>query len=238
MVRLYESTYTYLPFLYLYLISTAIGSVYHANDTQLVLYRPYTVLLFLLINTMVYRYYKSKVIIRSLIHKLSWKCVTYAVYGILLNLVHEMVFHDHHFDRFHYNMGWSALYLILTLVFGYYAKSQEALTFLHLAFLFIPIKRVWQVNLHVFTLLISSSIYMMYSKIEKNTLGDTLLHRMPLIRYFPYLRVQDEFIWVGFVQLYIEYYQRYIPDMEVAKDIEELTTMNIESSEEYGMDDE
>jgi len=238
MVRLYESTYTYLPFVYLYLFSAAIGFIYHANDTRIILFRPYTVLCFLLINTIVYRYYKSKLILRSLIHKLSWKCVTHAVYGILLNLVHEMVFHDHHFDRYHYNIGWSALYLIFTLVFGYYIKSQESLTFLHLAFLFIPITRVWQVNLHVFTLLISSSIYMMYSKIERNTLSDSLLHRMPIIRYFPYLRVQDELIWVGFVQLYIEYYQRYVPDMEAAKDIEELITMNIESSQEYGVDED
>ena len=38
--------------------------------------------------------------------------------------------------------------------------------FIHLMFLFIPIKRIWQINLHVFTLLISASIYLMYSKID------------------------------------------------------------------------
>lgn len=64
---------------------------------------------------------------------------------------------------------------------------------------------------------------------------------LPLIRYFPYLRVQDELIVVGFIQLYIEYYQRYIPEMKAAKEIEKDLEMDFgsdEADQEYGAPDE
>ena len=221
MVKLYETTYTYLPFIYLFSITAALSILYHSPDPTLQVYRPYTVLWFILVNTLVYRYYKSPSIIRCLIHKITWKCVTNVVFGIVGNLVHEMVFHDHHFDQYHHNLGWSALYLLSMLLGGYALKSPEALTVLNIVFLFVPIKRVWQVNLYAFTMFVSISIFMTYSKASSKTLGDNDLQRMPLMRYFPYLRIQDELIWVGFVQLYIEYYQLFMPDMEAVASIEE-----------------
>ena len=51
MVKLYASTYTYLPFIYLYMMSVAVGIFYHSINPILRHYRPFTVLVFLLINT-------------------------------------------------------------------------------------------------------------------------------------------------------------------------------------------
>jgi hypothetical protein len=62
---------------------------------------------------------------------------------------------------------------------------------------------------------------------------DASLTVLPLIRYFPYLRVQDELILIGFIQLYIEYYQRYIPEIQAAKEIERDLEID-ESMQEYG----
>lgn len=241
MVKLYESAYTYLPFLYLYLVSSAVAVIYHSDNPTFVRYRPYTVLVFLMVNTMVHRYYKTKTIIRSMVHKQAWKCCTFVVYGIMGNLTHEMVFHDHHFDIYHHNIGWSFLYLALILIMGYYFKNSTGLIITNLAFLFIPVKRIWQINLHMYTLLTSMSIYMLYSKCDNSMLMDASVTILPLIRYFPYLRVQDEMIIVGFIQLYIEYYQRYIPEMKAAKDIEKDLEMDMdleESDQEYGAPDE
>jgi len=222
MVKIYESSYTYLPFIYLYILSGTIGTIYHASNPILIQYRPYTVLIFVIINTIVYRFYKSKYIIRSVIHKITWKAACFVIFGILANLTHEMVFEDHHFVSYNHNVSWSILYLIFTFLAGYYFRSTDMLHILHLLFFLVPIKRVWEINLNVFTMLVSISLYMIYSKIGPQNVSNNNLVSLPLIRYFTYLRIQDELILIGVLQLYIEYYQRYLPDMQAAKDIEEL----------------
>lgn len=239
MVKLYESAYTYLPFIYLYVASTVVAVFYHSLDPFYVHYRPYTVLILILVNTSVFRYYKNGNIVRSILHKQTWKCCTYATNGIIANLVHEMVFTDHHFNHYHHNAGWSSIYLGLVLIFGYKMKSITALTLVNIAFLLVPIKRVWQINLHVYTIFVSISIYMLYSKCRAETLIDNTVVLLPLLRYFPYLRVQDELIWVGIIQLYVEYYQRYIPENdrigeEIDKSLKELD----ESIQSYEIPDD
>lgn len=231
-MKLYQSAYTYLPFVYLYMTSTVVGTIYHSADPKFVRYRPYTVLVMLLVNTMVHRFYKNKLIVRSMLHKTTWKCVTNTIYAIVENLVHEMVFSDHHFNHYHHNMGWSVLYLSLTLITGYALSSSDALSLLHLAFFLVPIKRIWQVNLYMFTIFVSCSIYMTYSKCKDDHLVDTHLQRMSLLRYFPYLRIQDELVWVGFVQLYLEYYQRWLPEMRAAAEIDETMKLDMDVYED------
>lgn len=227
MVQMRESTYTYLPFIYFYLISTAISLVYHNENQYLVRHRPYTVLVFLLINTAANRYYKTKSIIRNILHKHTWKAVTLAVYGILGNLVHEMVFHYNHFDGITYNNHiWSALYVTAVVILGYWYRNDELLMLANIVFLFVPINRTWQVNLHVYTIYITLSIYMMYSMCTKTTKMDTQLQKLPLVRYFAYLRVQDNFIMVGVVQLGLEYYMRYVPDSKTVAEIDAALTFD------------
>lgn len=221
-MKLYESVYTYVPFIYLYLCSTGMGTLYHSENTVLHSVRPYTVLSFLLLNIFVFRYYKSTIWVRFALHRHFWKACTLAFFGIIVNNVHELMFRDFHFTEYRYNMGLSTIYMVLLLVTGYWLRSDTAVMYLNIAFLFFPIKRVWQVNLYIYVLYVTVAIFLTYSKCTPRSIVADGIQFRPVLKFFPYLRVHDFFIWVGFIQLYIEYRRRYIPDAASVAEIERI----------------
>jgi hypothetical protein len=214
MVKLYESAFTYLPFLYLFAMTTAVAEFYHSENEYLVRHRPYTVLVFMLINTFAYKFFKNSTIIKSATHGHTWKCVILATYGILVNLVHEMVFHYNHFDEkvLHNHLG-SAFYILCVLISGYVYMNEDALRLVNILFLFVPINRTWETNLHMYAVYVALSIYLLFRVHPHKSQIDPSVEKMPLLRYFCYLRVQDSFIACGVLQLLFENYantQRYI----------------------------
>lgn len=221
-MKLYESAYTYVPFIYLYLCSTAIGMLYHADSPALVRARPYTVLSFLLLNVFVYRFYKRTKLVRFALHRHFWKTCTLAFFGIIINNIHELMFRDFHFGDSRHNAGLSGVYLGLLLFLGYWIRSDTAVMYLNIAFLFFPIKRVWQVNLYIYVIYVTLAIFLTYSKCTPRSIIDDRLQFRPVLKFFPYLRLHDFFILVGILQLYIEYRRRYVPDQASSAEIERI----------------
>jgi len=215
-MKVFESVMTYLPLLYLYVTSTVLGSVYHARS--LTALRPYTVLVFLLANYCVHRFHLRRAIIKTALHARIWGACTAAMFGIIANCAHELLFHEHHFASTH-NLGWSLVYICTIWYSAYRKPSEVLLVYCNTAFLLVPINRVWQINLHLYTVFITVSIFLMYSKCERETQADRSLEKLPLLRYFMYLRIHDGLIWVGVAQLYLEYYRRYLPEMQAAHEI-------------------
>jgi hypothetical protein len=221
-MKLYESAYTYVPFIYLYICSTAIGTLYHSETPGLHSWRPYTVLAFLLLNVFVYRFYKKTTWVRFALHRHFWKACTLAFFGIIINNVHELMFRDFHFVEWRYNAGLSLAYIALLLACGYWLRSDTAVMYLNIVFLFFPIKRDWQVNLYIYVLFVTVAIFLTYSRCTPRSLVASHIQYRPVLKFFPYLRVHDYFIWVGLVQLYVEYHRRYVPDAASVAEIERI----------------
>jgi hypothetical protein len=221
-MKLYESAFTYIPFIYLYVCSMAMGMLYHSETPWLHRGRPYVVLSFLLLNLGVYRFYRSTRLVRFALHRHFWKTCTLALGGIIVNNVHELMFRDFHFGDSRHNLALSAVYILLHVAVSYYARSDGATLYLNVAFLFFPIKRVWQVNLYIYVLFVTVAIFLIYSKCTPRSIVDETIQYRPVLRFFPYLRVHDYLIWVGAVQLYLEYRHRYVPDSASVAEIERI----------------
>jgi hypothetical protein len=200
----------------------ALGMLYHSDTPLLQRGRPFTVLTFLLLNLWVHRYYRAVPLVRFALHRHFWKTCTLALAGIIANDVHELMFRDFHLHGTWYNVGLSALYVLIHLVVGYYFRSDSGTLYVHVAFLFFPIKRVWQVNLYIYVLFVTVAIFLIYSKCTPRSLVDEQIKYRPLLKFFPYLRLHDMFIWVGILQLFLEYRNRYIPDTASAAEIERI----------------
>ena len=221
-MKLYESAYTYVPFIYLYICSTAIGTLYHSEAPGLHSWRPYTVQAFLLANVFVHRYYKKTPWVRFALHRHFWKACTLAFFGIIANNVHELMFRDFHFSEWRYNAGLSFAYIALLLIVGYWIRSDTGVLYLNIVFLFFPIKRDWQVNLYIYVLYVTVAIFLTYSRCTPRSLVESHIQFRPVLKFFPYLRVHDYFIWVGLIQLYVEYHRRYVPSAASVAEIERI----------------
>ena len=228
-MKIYESAYTYIPFAYLFIISTVFAALFHSPGI-LNTYRPFTVLTFILINTTIQFYFTPQILVKNIIHKHVWKTVTLGVYGILFNSIHEMIFEKFHFASTHVNYTVSFFYILVVFVCGYYYNENRWIIYTHIIALYFPIARVWQINMYVYVLYIAASIFIMFSKCSNESLMNDNLYRNPVVRYFLYLRINDSFIFLGIFQLYIEYYSMHIPEM---KALDELEKIFIEQRKKY-----
>lgn len=226
LMKLYESAFTYLPFIYLLLSSAFFGILYH--NANLIPKRPYTVLVFFLFNTFVYKYYPHKKLVRFSLQKHFWKTCSLAFYAILVNNIHELLFFQFHFKDVSFNLIFSFLYVFIMFISSYVLKSDSMTLYTNILFLFFPIKCVWQINLYVYTLYVTCAIFLTYSCCTPKSIIKNEIKLRPIIKFFPYLRIHDAFILAGLLQLFIEYKWRYIPDQASADEIERILQEEME----------
>jgi hypothetical protein len=220
-MRLYESAYTYIPFVYLFMSSTLFGIAFHHAGSMRD-FRPYTLFIFLLLNTSLQFYFKTERLIKNEIHRHVWKTVTLAFYGILFNSAHEIIFEKFNLENYHLNIGVCLIYLMSVFVSGYYFQRNSYVVYCHIIALFFPIYRIWEINLHIYVVYVSLSIFIMFSKCSDESLMNPDLYMGPVIKFFIYLRINDSMIFFGIIQLYLEYYQLVIPELKALDEIESI----------------
>jgi hypothetical protein len=219
-MKLYESAYTYFPFLYLYVLSIVFGTLYH--NTTLTLYQPYIILVFTLINTGVFYVHDTDVIIKHAVHRHIWKTVTLSIFGIMMNNVHTEMMRDFHFTSDNVNLTVSAVYVILMWITTYYYEYIGGGIILHLTFAFFPLMRVWQVNLYMYVVYTTLAVILMYRRIKVSSLHDISIHVNPVIKFFMYLRLHDYLVVLGVFQIYLEYYQSTLPEKRAVEHISHM----------------
>lgn len=221
-MKLYESAYTYFPFVYLFAVASLFGGLYH--NSHLYVYQPYVILVFLLLNTVVFYFHESKTLIKTVIHAHVWKTVTFTIYGMLINNIHTEMLRDFHFANFPVNVSMSILYITLIFICRYLIDSDRDIIYVHIVFLFFPLQRVWQVNLYMFVVFTTMSIIIMFQRVYMKELTDKkkMIHMKPVIDYFMYIRIYDMLIFVGFIQLYMDYYKSILPEIRAVSEIEEI----------------
>lgn len=232
-MKLRDSAHTYIPFIYLLIISTLFVTWYHNEHT--VQMRPYMILTLALLNTTVFKFHNTTAIVKFALHKHFWKTCTFAVYSILINTIHETMFSDFHYDEFVWHAILSTVYIVGTGFIMKFASSTKIIMW-HGLFLYVPIKRVWQLNIYSYILYVTASTFLLYSNITPRSIINKNVYMKPVLSYFMYLRVQEYFIWMGLVQLYFEYRYRYVHDVasqqELEKIIEEETSRVLKELEE------
>lgn len=219
-MKIYESPYTYIPFVYFYMMGTLFGMFYHNESIKL--YQPYVIWVFTLINTIVYYLHDTDKIVKHVIHRHIWKTVTVAIYGIMMNNVHTEMFRDFHFERHMVNSVLSFFYCVFLITSVYYFDYLGAAITIHIIFGFFPLSRVWQINLYMYIVYTTLSIILMYRRLKFSSLKDLTYHIRPVVNYFMYLRLHDMFIVVGFIQLYLEYYKSVLPDVKAREEMLKL----------------
>lgn len=202
MVRVYESVYTYLAFVYLFLVSVIYATIYHKYTDH----QPFTILSFVIINTIARNSYRSKYIIRSVVHKHIWKTITIAFYGILVNNVHDILFRDFHSQNTALNGIVSVGYIGVIWFITYYLKRDHLAIYVHMLMFYVPIARDWEINLYLYVMYITASIMVLFTKCSRSLLSDSSIHQRSVIRFFMYIRVSDPFVLFGLLNLYLEYY--------------------------------
>lgn len=232
-MKLYESAYTYFPFLYLFSVASLFGGLYH--NTHLRYYQPYLVLIFLFMNTVVFYLHDTKKLIKTVVHRHVWRTVTLSIYGILINNIHTEMFRDFHFASWYVNVLVSFIYLLVVFVCRYFFDKDSYLVYVHILFSFFPLQRVWQVNLYVYVIFTTLSIILMFRRVMVSDLKSETIHTRPVINYFMYLRIYDLFVVFGFVQLYLDLYMSHLPEI---KAVEEIQRMIGEEREKIGKYDE
>lgn len=220
-MKLYESAYTYIPFVYFLLSGLTFALLFHHNEKSKN-YKPYLILMYLLLNTAVQFYFKTDHLIKNVIHKHVWKTITLGIYGIIFNATHEVIFEDFNIDKVHINYIVSLLYITSMFINGYYFKKNSFLIYTHIIALFFPIDRTWQINLYLYIIYMSVCIFIMFSKCSEESLMNDDLYRNPVIKFFVYLRINDLFVLLGIIQLYLEYYALFIPELQAIEEIEHI----------------
>jgi hypothetical protein len=233
-MKLYESAYTYFPFLYLFVVASIFGGLYH--NTKLMLYQPYLIMIFFLINTIVYFVHDTKTLIKTVVHRHVWKTVTLSIFGILVNNIHTEMFSNFHFTNWYVNAFMSLLYIIIIFTCRYYLEEDRYMVYTHIVFLFFPLQRVWQVNLYVYIVFTTISIFLLFQRVLVRDLKDKTMYTRPVIDYFMYLRIYDMFVIIGFIQLYFDFYKTNI--LPEIKAVEEIQRMINEERNNIGKHDE
>lgn len=219
-MKIYESAFTYFPFLYMFSMSSIFGGLYH--NVHLRLYQPYMVMIFLFINTIVYYLYDTKKLIKTVVHRHVWRTVTLSIYGILINNIHTEMFRDFHFSSWWVNVIISFLYMVGVSLCRYYFDRDSYVVYCHILFSFFPLQRVWQVNLYMYVIFTTMSVILMFRRIMVSDLKSNSIHVRPVINYFMYLRVYDMFVMFGFIQLYLDLYMSHLPEMKAVEEIQTI----------------
>lgn len=219
-MKVYESIVTYVPFIYIFILSSIFGTIYH-ND-KLVLYQPYIILVFILINSVVYYITCEIRYFTNIIHTHVWRAVVVGMYGILVNNIHLELMVNFHIESKWTNSVVSFLYMVGVLVTRYVTKNKYYTTMVHIVFLFFPLARVWQVNLHMYVIYLCFSIVIVFSRIKVDDIKNGTLPLLPLIYYFMYLRVSNTFVVLGLLQLFFDVYTVKLEDYHAAHEISRL----------------
>lgn len=216
-MKLYESAYTYFPFLYLYFFSSFFGALYH--NLTLELYQPYIILVFTLFNTLVFNIHDTDIIIKHAVHRHIWQTITLCIYGIMLNNTHTEMLRDFHFTTDSVNFCVSSLYIVLIWVVTYYYEYIGGGVVINMIFLFFPLQRVWQINLYMYVVYTTLGIILMYRRIKISLLEDMKIYINPVVKFFMYLRIHDYLIFMGVFQIYLEYYKSILPEKRAMENI-------------------
>jgi hypothetical protein len=219
-MKIGESILTYVPFIYLYMVSSIYGSLYHNSDY--VKWQPFVVIIFGIVNTMVFLNFRSKRFIKNIIHLHVWNTVTMGVFGILLNNVNTEMLRDFHLSDGNLNFWLSVFYFGGITIMCNYFEAHEYAIVVNMVFLLVPFKRNWQINLYLYVAFITIDIFIMFRRCRKSTLVDRKVHMLPLVKFFMYLRLDDSVVLVGFIHLYIEYYQSTIPEIKAINELNEI----------------
>lgn len=233
-MKIYESIVTYLPFLYLYVMATMFGALYH--NAGIDFFQPYIVLCFVLVNTFVYYMHDTEALVKAAVHRHVWRTVTMSIYGILINNIHTEMFRDFHFSSWWVNVTVSFLYIFAVSLCRYYFDSDMYITYMHILFLFFPLQRVWQVNLYVYVIFTTFSVIILFRRVAVKDLKSDKLHVKPVVNYFMYLRVYDLFVCFGFIQLYMDLYMSQIPEVRAAEEIHKMMEGHREKIGKYDED--
>lgn len=203
-MKVYESAYTYLPLVYLLVASTSFGWLYH--QPSIAKEQPFVILTFFLLNTTAFFYHRTRTLIRNIVHKHMWKTATLAFYGILVQSIHERMFHEYHNEDTAFNYFISFIYLVAVVYMSYIRQSDSGTVYTHIAFLYFPIRKMWQINLYLYAIFVCASTIIIYSKVPRSALLDHAIQRKPVLRYFLYLRLDDAFVLLGALQLLFDYH--------------------------------
>lgn len=224
-MKIYEDLAIYLPFVYLLVNAIMIGSFFHS--TRLASSQPFVVIFFVITNTLFFSAVtntrKKNHVLKTSIHKSVWKMVLFSVYGILFNDIHLEMFRDHLLDDDKLNVVVSFLYLVSVNVARKWFNKHELVLVANLVFLLIPLRRMWKVNLYMYVLFCSCSIYVTFRRVHaRDVKQDRLHYYVPVLDYFVYNRINDYMVFVGFFQLYSDLYSQNLNDVqevEVIRDI-------------------
>jgi len=219
-MKVYESIVTYVPFIYFFVVSSLFGVVYHHDGLQV--YQPYTVLVVMLLNG--WCYYVTCVLcyFNNIIHKALWQSVIMGVGGILCNNIHLEMMSSFHIHGTGESLFISLIYIVMVFVTRYYLKNRYYTCGCHIIFLFFPLARVWQINLHMYVIYFSLSIVMVYNRIHVDELRSNHLVYIPLVDFFMYLRINDVLVILGFVQLYVDLYLSKMDDVANVEEISQI----------------
>ena len=230
-MKTYESVHTYIPFVYVIFVSIFFGQLYHST----IQYKPYVLIITCMINVFVYytNHYKSVMTYHL------WKIMTMAIFGILLNSIINKELSSFHYASAVVNIIMSIFYIGLNQFAIYRKQSEEYSLYLHIIFCLIPFQRVWALHLYMYVFFIIVSTIIMFCRCSKETFTNPYTHRRPLIKYFGYLRTHDTLLFIGFLQLILDVYELYVPDIkalkEFEKSVEEMEQKQLDKQHKVGV---
>lgn len=226
-MKLYESAYTYFPFVYFYSSVSTFGTIYHSQNYTI--YQPFLCLALLLINTYVY----FNINVKNVLHRHVWFTVILSVFGVIINNIQTEMFVNFHLASDFANIFYSMFYQLIIIFIAYRLNNDEYMLITHIIFAFIPFKRVWQVNLYCFLIFITISVIIMFSKCRSSALLNNKLHRKPLLKFFMYLRIHDYLVVLGVFQLFLDLYANYIPEIQAVDEIKKMVDEERQKYRDY-----
>ncbi|GBG28626.1 Hypothetical Protein FCC1311_048472 [Hondaea fermentalgiana] len=224
------SAYTYLPFAYLLAVSSAYGSAYHGKYEWAA--PPYVLLTFTLANLFVARHYNNSALVREPLHAHAWGAVTSAFFGVLLIDAHGTVFSAVHARTMSDALAFT--YLLSAWLCSYVLERDDALLCLHLAFLYLPLRREWEMHLYLFVLYVAAEAFLHRARLaahvdrpERSPPGSCGALR-PVLQAFAYLRVPGLWALLGVPQLVFEYLRMRHKDVIAFRRVHEMISAEIE----------
>jgi hypothetical protein len=151
-----------------------------------------------------------------------WKTVTLSVFGVVVNSIHAELFSHFHLKGELVNFLISSVYLVSTLAMSYWFKNDRLILLSHIVFAFFPLRRVWQVNVYGFVILVTMCMIIMFSKCRTRSLLNSSLHIKPVLKFFAYLRIHDYLVLIGILQLFLELHVIYAPERDAVKKIKQM----------------
>lgn len=201
--------------IFLNLVLGCFGTYYHHEPAKL--YQPYILLSTAVLNGFVMlNVNASPKNGNAVMRRQLWRTCCVAIFGALLNYVHAEMFVNFHIDDEDVNSILSFVYLVL-FALARYLGNRNFTVYVHVLFLFVPFKRVWQVSLYGYCALVTSAIYLLFKRYPADVLCRTSVLFYPLIDWFVYLRIDNYLVLLGALQLYIDFFLAMLPLSEATE---------------------